>query len=538
MTRMPIIANPLSPSPDPSHGRWRPIVVAAVLSTAYFLVFGRWGINLSDEGYLYYGVLRVNAGETPHADFQSYDPYRYYWAAAWTWILGDSLLSVRISVAMFAGIGLAFALAVARRLSSRWDVLLAIGLLHVLCFYPRWKLFDVAASMMAVWLALRLIEAPSARRALMVGVGVGLLAGLGRNHGLYAAAGIGLCLVPLFWSAGWRRTGALCASLAAGMALGYLPILIQMASVAGYFEAIYEQTIGRTLRTGSTNLALPLPWPWAVPMPGYPAIWAFIPLGASILFVLFFAIYGAGLLTLLLRRLGGRATGQSPPPSAVVLTAAVLVGLPYLNHVFSRADYSHITQSFHPAILAATALVALAWRRRSAWRWPALMLPAPIVIVAGAFMWNQPSARLLADPSHGYRQIDVNGGSIYATAESRKTILVVRKVTGELVEPGQSILFAPNLTMLYALVRRRAPIWEIYNLFPRPAAMQWQMIRDLRQRNTVLLVLNVNSRERSWPLSLERQLPMVMAFLKANFAPHADPDLPANLRLFRRRRSP
>ena len=80
---------------------WHILLLAVVLAGCSFALQGRQGINLADEGFLWYGTQQTAHGKVPLRDFQSYDPGRYYWSAAGMHLFGEGLVSLRFSETVF-----------------------------------------------------------------------------------------------------------------------------------------------------------------------------------------------------------------------------------------------------------------------------------------------------------------------------------------------------------------------------------------------------------------------------------------------------
>jgi len=55
------------------------------------------GLDLAEEGSLWYGAVQTASGQVPVRDFKYYDLGRYYWTAFWLRLLGNNLISLRIS---------------------------------------------------------------------------------------------------------------------------------------------------------------------------------------------------------------------------------------------------------------------------------------------------------------------------------------------------------------------------------------------------------------------------------------------------------
>ena len=69
----------------------RVCLVSVALTGLWFWLQEDLLLNLADEGFLWYGSWRTALGDVPLRDFQSYDPGRYYWIAAWSRLFGDGI---------------------------------------------------------------------------------------------------------------------------------------------------------------------------------------------------------------------------------------------------------------------------------------------------------------------------------------------------------------------------------------------------------------------------------------------------------------
>lgn len=450
------------------------VVLGGVLAFVLYRANRAFGDFLADEGYLWYGVQRVLAGEVPLRDFMSYEIGRYYLVAALLAPFGaKGLLALRAGMAVFAGLSLALCTGMAGyhwRESRVWRLAPA-AVLFALWLVPRHKVFDIAISAVLVLAAYRLFLRPGVGRFFQWGVAVGLAAVIGQNHGFY-----GLLASALAFAWLWRveraalRPAALVA-WAAGVVIGYLPVLGFALFVRGFAQAEWNALHYLLVEYKGTNLPLPLPWPWVV-WPRWPAIGWSQALG-SLLFTCLPVVLAVAGLWLWLR---GRRGSDTPSPLAA---AAWVVALPYLNVAFSRADISHLAQAIFPFLLLCLAALAPAGRGAGGRLFVPLLLLLVSLPVASVL---QP--RYAAFRGQSLEQVDVLGDKLMV---SRRTasLLALADREGE----GRPVLAVPVFPGLDAASGMRSPTWEVFPLFPRrPAFEREEMARIAADPPALVLV--------------------------------------------------
>lgn len=483
----------------------------------------RYGLNIWDEGFLWYGVQRVWLGEVPLRDFMSYDPGRYYWTAAVARLWGgNGILDIRVAVAFFQWIGLSVAVLLIGR-ERRWRGLAFVvvaTLVMVVWMFPRHKLFDISLAIMQVGVVAWWLARPQRRRYFLAGMSLGLVACFGRNHGVYGVAAHGLAMIWLAASArrwpAWRDVGAWCI----GLMVGYLPMLIACVVVPGFAAALWE-SVAFLFEVKTTNLTLPIPWPWLVPFSQLPAAEGLRQGLVGLTFALLLA-YPLAVAVWIRSRI--RAGGHISP----TIMATACLAIPYAHYAFSRADVGHLAQGIFPSLIGT--LIALGATRALWVRWLGVLAVAGVSAVIAL-----PAHPLVACMQSNQCCNDeiVGGERLVVDNQTASDVALLRRLTGEYASHGRPFVAVPYWPGAYAYFGQRSPLWEIYATPPRSAAFQRDEIRRLAAADpgfVVLLEFPLDNREE---LRYSRTHPLIMQYIVEHFdrLPSANP----NYMLFRSR---
>lgn len=500
-------------------------MLALVLVAASFLIQGSVGLNLADEGYLWHSVMRVLQGDVPMRDFQSYDPGRYYWSAAWMRLFGnDGIVALRVSVALFQAGGLAAGLLMLRRVIASRSAFVVAALVLLLWCFPRHKLFDLSLSMLAVYAGMALLERPSLARHFAAGAYVGMAAVFGRNHGVYAAVALSALALLAWRKLDRARAGAKLLMLGTGTLAGYSPMLVLALVEPGFLQAVVESVL-QMWRNGATNLAIPVPWPWALDLTGLPPAWMLHRLFVSLAFVVMPMFYLAALLALL------RARDPQALRRNSVLVAASVVGAVYAHYAFARADVGHLAHAILPFLLALLSLpAALRLHPRMELRL-ALVLCAASIFAAGMV-----SPWYLTTRMNESARIDVRGDTLLVDSETARAVQAVQEISRTRMGPGEQIVFAPYWPTMYGVIGRTAPVWETYSTSLSSDAKEQQRFIDQLERARVEWVLAGDPRlDNREDRRFSHTHPLTWAYLRERFDTVPVDGLPADYRLLRRR---
>ena len=174
-----------------------------VLSFAYFgLTLGRT-FDLRDEGYLYYGVMKVAAGAVPHRDFVClYGPGVYTSSALAYRLFGDEIMGVRVLMAAIRAGAVSLAFVLGSRIAPRRFALIGAALAAAYWGKVIWNLntpyaalYTIPIGMAALLVLLRAMSRDSLRWLAAAGAvaGIGILfkqsLGLVIGYGLMLAIG-------------------------------------------------------------------------------------------------------------------------------------------------------------------------------------------------------------------------------------------------------------------------------------------------------------------------------------------------------------
>jgi hypothetical protein len=204
--------------------------------------------------------------------------------------------------------------------------------------------------------------------------------------------------------------------------------------------------------------------------------------------------------------------------------ACVATALPYLNVAFSRADVSHLAQAIFPLLIGVLIFPArglgLAMLR---WVGFPLLTMASLLVALPLHPWYQ--ARTQAS----WRVVDVRGDRLHMSAASAVPVEAIKALAHRYIPVDGALFAAPVWPGAYALLEVRAPVWEIYPLFPRSDSFQRQEINRLQQNRPALALvydISVDARE---DLRYANTHSFIWGYLQTNYelleSPHDLPEL-------------
>ena len=439
------------------------VAVAGVFTLHWRIL--RYGLDLADEGYLWYGALEVLKGKVPIRDFRAYDPGRYYWCAFWMRLLGSRNRSVRVAmlVIQVGGVWLATLLVHATRHSWLATILWAFAISA--CMRPWYRTIEPTFAIAGVAIALMLVSDPTPTRAIAIGFFVALSVLAGLNLAIYNGGGalIAICLAPASSAA---SVSAIVGAYLTGVALGLGVLLLLFARIRGFLRAYWQRKIFAVLRRGTTNLPLPVPW-----------LWRKTPRGRFIktCFTALPLFYVGSLVWLMF-------SGVSSSSADEVFAAAVCVGIFYMHHALSRADAAHLFVAIPPFLIAVAPLLFGSW----------LGWAVGLAIAAAIFRCVHSRHDLFL----AYRRTPaalcryrVDGHLLWVPKTLAAVLDTMRQVVDSHTAPGEPALFVPVLVTLYPLFARRPAAYDVFCVYPANRAAQEEMIASITQQGVRLALV-------------------------------------------------
>lgn len=491
------------------------VLLAGVVSLGVFLLQWRYGFNLGDEGWLWYISKRTALGDVPLRDFFSYDPGRYYWSAFIFKLLGRSgFYEQLLANYLFAIVGLTFTyLAMLRAgLSRTWRMLILL-LLGVVIGFPRHKIYEQTLSLIAVAALAFVFAAPQRmKRWLLLGIVIGLAAFFGRNSGIFCfiAALLAFALLKL---RGERVRGARAIGIvAAGIAIGYSPMIFMVVLVRGFARPFFESV----LLTPRWAWSLPIPFPWHVHLKGLHGLDLLQARAVSWLCVVVPLTYA-----FLLWRTARLKRGLDG--AEWLAAAASCAGLGFLIHAFYTSDFFHIAQGVVPFVVAAGAFAGHLWstheRRLSlSTLAPFSTLAVLIFLVLACWLPMEPLVqhfRIEANAPLSVTQIAIDSRDFEVPVEQADLMKTIEGAFQDCGARDGAFFEAPYYPGLYAFLNTRAPTWDTFFLWPRSEQIQQNEIGSLQRNGATVFLMNdkfaMNGRN---TLKLSATNPQLLAYIK------------------------
>lgn len=476
-----------------------------------FLLQGNKGFSLADEGYLWYGAQRVYDGEVPLRDFMSYDPGRYYWSSAFFAIFSDNgIMTLRIALASFQVIGLFVGIYLLFKdfikLTFKNYIYIAyVVVILMLWMFPRHKLIDINISIILIGVLTYLVKNNTKKSLFITGVFVGIAATFGRNHGTYGA--FASIMVILLSQIDQKNNINIFHSFAywvAGIFVGFSPIFI-MALLIPNFGTAFIDSVLFMLNQSTTNLPLPVPWPWVINSnvnSNYLLIKQIF-IGLFFIAILVFSI--VSMLWVFYKRY--KKHDISP-----VLVAAAFLSLPYSHYAFSRADAGHLAQGLFPFLIGCLVLIATL---KSGYK----LIFSLLLLVSTIFSTMTEHPGWNCFQSKNCVEVNISDNTLKVHPAMAAQVSFLKQVSDQYAPNGESFISTPFWPGAYALLERKAPVWEVYALWKRGEDFEKVEINRIKEAKPTFVVIQDYLLDGREDLLFKNTHPLVHQYILDNFEP-------------------
>lgn len=496
-------------------------LLAFVLVGIFYAAQENIGLQLSDEGFLWIGVLRTVDGQIPMRDFKSYDPGRYYWSAAFVPIFGSGILGIRRSIAVLQFLGLWFAIDVLRSQVDNLLILSLIGILLLLWMQPRHKRYDHIISLLAVLFASLLIGSPDTTMFFAAGVFIGIAALFGANHGAYNFCAFSLIILVMLLHLEIESPALKLSIWLTGIAVGYSPMLAMWLFMSGMFQKYWNDRVLRILKESKGNITLPIPWPWRFARRNLPPIYKTANILGGIHFVVLPIFYLLGIIY---------TSFVVSINIAPMVAASCFVGIFYLHHAFSRADISHLSQSIIPFVTGTISVIL--WVDSNLFI--IITLIFLVISAAATTVYLTPLAQLILSKSK------------YVRFEIRKDILLLSSGEKYLLEnikcfvnlnllESDDIFIAPYEPGLYPVLGRKPRLPDDCLLIHENDSNQNLIINGLKEKSVKWVLIKNSALDGREDLRFCNTHRLVWQFVQNAYEAVECPNIGAERQFYRRR---
>jgi len=453
---------------------------AVISGLSLWILHGRYGFNLADEGFYWYGSQQASQGQIPGLDFSAYEPGRYYITAAIFKLTGsDSNRMARISSTVFTALSYGVIggwLMSEQKGVSKLKSLMTLTLLAIslsIWTFPYYRATDVVAPCACYATCYLALTRPTAKGALIAGVAIGTLMFFGRNHAAYTAYSL---LIVNGWM--WlkqRDFGSFlrrCAFGIAGFCIGIIPFIIIALARAEYIPKITQQWL-ELLVLGKTNYPLPWPLPWLTISAGMPITEADGHLIVGFIFMGLFVI-GIGCVVMIAVLC---SKGRLLSPEILAMTATTSG---YLHYAIDRSDLEHIGPASMGILLGVTL-----WCTRKGLLKTSICYAAVALITVRVALRQQAIYHCVRGTLACVNIKVDNESDIIASQEIANTTMKYIKEIG-----GERFLAIPAFPTLYAMMGVRSPIWDIYMSLPRNKKIQNKAISSIKNSKVTVVIIN------------------------------------------------